>query len=282
MVPIRWMTSSPLPANGMRGPDGKLKALWVNTDVRVLYYRKDLVANPPKTWDDLIAQAAELSKRGLTGYLYPGGRGEGAVMEHLPMFWSQGGELVDAVRQARVRRRQELDRHAEPARIPQAHRGFGCQPQSRRELQVRGRPVPRDPARQRRDVPRRQLDGEATARPRRQARLGRRADPADVAGRSRHRGRWLDLCRVHARCQEAGHHHRPDQQPGCRPGRDGGVHRGDRQPSDADERRAGRQRLREGSDCATSSSTCCVMRARVRAPRSIPASPPSCRSRCRK
>lgn len=82
--------------NGMRGPDGTLKALWVNTDVRVLYYRKDLVVNPPKTWDDLIAQGAELSKRGLTGYLYPGGRGEGAVMEHLPMFWAQGGELVDA------------------------------------------------------------------------------------------------------------------------------------------------------------------------------------------
>jgi multiple sugar transport system substrate-binding protein len=82
--------------NGMRGPDGKLKALWVNTDVRVLYYRKDLVSNPPKTWDELIAQASELSKRGLVGYLYPGGRGEGAVMEHLPMFWAQGGELVDA------------------------------------------------------------------------------------------------------------------------------------------------------------------------------------------
>jgi multiple sugar transport system substrate-binding protein len=81
--------------NGMRGPDGKLRALWVNTDVRVLYYRKDLVSDPPKTWDELIAQAAELSKRGLAGYLYPGGRGEGAVMEHLPMFWAQGGELVD-------------------------------------------------------------------------------------------------------------------------------------------------------------------------------------------
>jgi multiple sugar transport system substrate-binding protein len=81
---------------GMRGPDGKLKALWINTDVRVLYYRADLVSNPPKTWDELITLAGELSKRGLTGYLYPGGRGEGAVMEHLPMFWAQGGELVDA------------------------------------------------------------------------------------------------------------------------------------------------------------------------------------------
>jgi multiple sugar transport system substrate-binding protein len=81
--------------NGMHGPDGKLKALWVNTDVRVLNYRKDLVTTPPKTWDELLALAAELSKRGLTGYLYPGGRGEGTVMEHLPMFWAQGGELVD-------------------------------------------------------------------------------------------------------------------------------------------------------------------------------------------
>jgi multiple sugar transport system substrate-binding protein len=82
--------------NGMRGPDGKLRALWVNTDVRVLHYRKDLVSTPPKTWDELIATAADLSKRGLTGYLYPGGRGEGNIMEHLPMFWAQGGELVDA------------------------------------------------------------------------------------------------------------------------------------------------------------------------------------------
>jgi multiple sugar transport system substrate-binding protein len=81
---------------GMHGPDGKLKALWVNTDVRVLHCRKDVVTTAPKTWDELIAQATDLSKRGLTGYLYPGGRGEGTVMEHLPMFWAQGGELVDA------------------------------------------------------------------------------------------------------------------------------------------------------------------------------------------
>ncbi len=82
--------------NGMHGPDGKLKALWVNTDVRVLFYRKDLVSTPPKTWDELLVAAAALSKQGQTGYLYPGGRGEGTVMEHLPMFWAQGGDLVDA------------------------------------------------------------------------------------------------------------------------------------------------------------------------------------------
>ena len=126
----------------MRGPDGKLKALWVNTDVRVLYYRKDLVANPPKTWDELIAQAAELSKRGLTGYLYPGGRGEGAVMEHLPMFWAQGGELVDASGKPVFGDGAESNRDAEPARISQTHHRLRCQPRPRRELQVRGGSYP--------------------------------------------------------------------------------------------------------------------------------------------
>lgn len=75
--------------------DGKLKAFWVNTDVRNIYYRKDLVATPPKTWDELLEVAGKLSEEGHTGYIFPAGRGEAAVMEHLPMFWAQGGELID-------------------------------------------------------------------------------------------------------------------------------------------------------------------------------------------
>jgi multiple sugar transport system substrate-binding protein len=81
--------------NGMHGPDGKLKALWVNTDVRALFYRTDLVPTPPKTWDELLAQSADLAKKNVTPYLFPGGRGEASVMEHLPMFWAMGGSLVD-------------------------------------------------------------------------------------------------------------------------------------------------------------------------------------------
>ena len=81
---------------GMHSPDGKLRAIWVNTDVRALHYRTDLVKSPPKTWDEMITMATALSKQGYTGYLYPGGRGEASVMEHLPMFWAQGGELLDA------------------------------------------------------------------------------------------------------------------------------------------------------------------------------------------
>ncbi len=88
-------------------------------------------------------------------------------------------------RQAGVRRGQQSRRDAEPARVPQAHRRHRRQSQPGGELQVRGRSLSRDPARQGRDVPRRQLDGQAAARARRQERLGYRADPADGARRSR-------------------------------------------------------------------------------------------------
>lgn len=81
--------------DNMVGPDGHVKAFWFTTDVRALFYRKDLVKSPPKTWDELIETAVKLSKQGYVGYLYPGGRGEGNIMVHLPMFWAQGGELVD-------------------------------------------------------------------------------------------------------------------------------------------------------------------------------------------
>lgn len=76
---------------------GNVYGLWHGTDCRVLYYRKDLVPTPPATWAELIATASRLAReRGIAGYLYNGGRWEAAVFDHLPMFWGQGGELVDA------------------------------------------------------------------------------------------------------------------------------------------------------------------------------------------
>jgi multiple sugar transport system substrate-binding protein len=86
----------PFARRGMHGPDRKLKALWVNTDVRALFYRKDLVATPPKTWDDLLALAPSLRKNGVIPYIFPGGRGEASLMDHLPMLWTQGGRLISA------------------------------------------------------------------------------------------------------------------------------------------------------------------------------------------
>jgi multiple sugar transport system substrate-binding protein len=76
---------------------GNIYGLWHETDCRALFYRKDLVPNPPATWAELIDVGARIAReRGIAGYLFNAGRWEATVFDHLPMFWAQGGELVDA------------------------------------------------------------------------------------------------------------------------------------------------------------------------------------------
>jgi multiple sugar transport system substrate-binding protein len=75
---------------------GHVYGMWHGTDIRVLYYRTDLVPTPPRSWDELLATASRISReKHIAGYLYNAGRWEAAVFDHLPMFWAQGGELVD-------------------------------------------------------------------------------------------------------------------------------------------------------------------------------------------
>ena len=76
---------------------GHVYGVWHGTDCRVLYYRKDLVPSPPRTWAELLETGSRIAReRKIAGYLYNAGRWEAAVFDHLPMFWAQGGELVDA------------------------------------------------------------------------------------------------------------------------------------------------------------------------------------------
>jgi ABC-type sugar transport system permease subunit/ABC-type glycerol-3-phosphate transport system substrate-binding protein len=76
---------------------GNIYGLWHGTDIRLLYYRKDLVPTAPRTWAELLETASRVAReRKIAGYLYNAGRWEAAVFDHLPMFWAQGGELVDA------------------------------------------------------------------------------------------------------------------------------------------------------------------------------------------
>ncbi|PYQ49193.1 MAG: hypothetical protein DMF78_18965 [Acidobacteria bacterium] len=75
---------------------GHVYGVWHGTDCRILYYRKDLVPVPPKTWDELLATASRIAReRQVAGYLYNAGRWEAATFDHLAMFWGQGGQLVD-------------------------------------------------------------------------------------------------------------------------------------------------------------------------------------------
>jgi multiple sugar transport system substrate-binding protein len=80
----------------MTGPDDRVKGLQFTTDVRVLYYRKDLIPTPPASWDEVLQTGQDLLSEGLTPYLFPAGRDEATVTTSLfPYFWAQGGELVD-------------------------------------------------------------------------------------------------------------------------------------------------------------------------------------------
>jgi multiple sugar transport system substrate-binding protein len=44
--------------------EGKLYAAPFNTNTQLLWYRKDLVEEPPKTWDEMIDQAEDLEEAG--------------------------------------------------------------------------------------------------------------------------------------------------------------------------------------------------------------------------
>jgi multiple sugar transport system substrate-binding protein len=62
-----------------------------------LIYNKDLLAaagvQPPKTWDDLKAAAAKLTKEGKYGLAFSAIPSEEGTWQFLPFFWSNGAEL---------------------------------------------------------------------------------------------------------------------------------------------------------------------------------------------
>jgi multiple sugar transport system substrate-binding protein len=76
--------------------DNHLKALWYTTDVRGLFYRKDLISKPPVTVDELITTGQQMAARGITGLLYLGRRNEGTVNNLWGLYWCQDAKLVDS------------------------------------------------------------------------------------------------------------------------------------------------------------------------------------------
>src|SRR5215211_5042821 len=88
----------PFIREGMSSPDGEVRGMQFTTDVRVMYYRRDLIPTPPSSWGELLQTGRDLlsEDENLTPYLFPAGRDEATVTTSLfPYFWAQGGELVD-------------------------------------------------------------------------------------------------------------------------------------------------------------------------------------------
>ena len=76
---------------------GQLVAAPLNTNTQLLWYRSDLVPNPPKTWAQMIADAEQLAKEGKPHYIeIQGAQYEGGTVWFNTMLASAGGSVVNS------------------------------------------------------------------------------------------------------------------------------------------------------------------------------------------
>jgi multiple sugar transport system substrate-binding protein len=74
---------------------GKLYGAPLSTNTQLLWYRKDLVPHPPKTWDEMVQIAENLAARGLPHYIeVQGKRYEGLTVWFNTLLTSGGGSIV--------------------------------------------------------------------------------------------------------------------------------------------------------------------------------------------
>jgi multiple sugar transport system substrate-binding protein len=74
---------------------GRLYRVPAFTDAGLLYYRKDLVAEPPTTFEELRAYAKEHQSPDRWGFLWQGKQYEGLITFFLEVLWGHGGEWID-------------------------------------------------------------------------------------------------------------------------------------------------------------------------------------------
>jgi multiple sugar transport system substrate-binding protein len=76
---------------------GQLYAVPYNTNTQLLWYRSDLVPNPPTTWDQMIADAEQLAKEGKPHYIeIQGAQYEGVTVWFNSLVASGGGSVLNA------------------------------------------------------------------------------------------------------------------------------------------------------------------------------------------
>jgi multiple sugar transport system substrate-binding protein len=105
----KWIR--PVPANvaaqiksqDLAGPvqtatwQNRLWAIPINSNTELLWYRKDLVPTPPKTWTQMISEADQLAKEGKPHYIEEqGAQYEGLTVWFNSMVDSAGGQILTA------------------------------------------------------------------------------------------------------------------------------------------------------------------------------------------
>jgi ABC-type glycerol-3-phosphate transport system substrate-binding protein len=75
--------------------NGKLYGAPLNSNTQLLWYRKDLVPTPPKTWNEMIQDAIKLAKQGKPHYIEEqGAQYEGYTVWFNSLVDSAGGQIL--------------------------------------------------------------------------------------------------------------------------------------------------------------------------------------------
>ena len=74
--------------------DGDLYGVPRNLDIKLLYYRTDLMDGPPSSWEGLLETAARLRSDGLYGFVFPG-KESGLFGHFFELHAMAGGKMFD-------------------------------------------------------------------------------------------------------------------------------------------------------------------------------------------
>ena|SRR5579883_2357627 len=100
-APLESKWSSSEQANYLPGPiqsctyQGHLWAAPLRTDLGIIYYRTDLIPNPPNTWTDMATMAKDAMSKTKYGYVWQGAQYEGVVCDFVEVLYGYGGTVLD-------------------------------------------------------------------------------------------------------------------------------------------------------------------------------------------
>ncbi len=103
LKPVPASLAAQIKSEDLAGPvqtatwQNKLWAIPINSNTELLWYRKDLVPTPPKTWTQMIAEANQLAAKGKPHYIEEqGAQYEGLTVWFNSMVNSAGGQILTA------------------------------------------------------------------------------------------------------------------------------------------------------------------------------------------
>jgi multiple sugar transport system substrate-binding protein len=99
--PVPASLASQIRSQDLPGPvktatwQSRLWAVPINSNTQLLWYRKDLVPTPPKTWDEMINDSIRLAKQGKPAFIEEqGAQYEGLTVWFNSLVNSAGGQII--------------------------------------------------------------------------------------------------------------------------------------------------------------------------------------------